>query len=548
MSAPSTDPEGVDAEIRELLVDAGLYGADSTAPSAEPARPARGVGEGHRRVWPAVTLLVAVAAGMRLYNIDRAYDFFIDEVTYTGIAHNLATGHGLTLYGQPFYLHPPAGFVVLAAGMLLTGTHGQIDQLLLHLRLVTALAGALSCGLAYALVRRTGARRAALATGLLLAVDPFIIQYDSQVMLESLAQLAAVTALLALAVGLTSDRAAVSRRALVGAGLAAGLTMATKETFGLVIIATLVAMWVTGWVLPRAEAGRLALIGLGAYLVVTLGGAWFWGGLGAWFADKVHGVERLVGLAQDTGFNAPTTHVTLASRITANIGQFGTTYLLLGLGGLATLGLLSQLRPWRAEWAEATGRERVVLAVAMWSFCACAYLGYAIALGSLEEQMFYIMVLPVVACLCLWVERRATSWRRPVRRLAAAGLVSLLALNLSIWVTVRTTRDDAYEQFLTWERGNIRPGTVMSVTEFTAQFLVNDAVLGEWASISEMRAHHVDYVLIVTNLVQQGYGLGTPSTLAALERTAPLVFEAHSRGEGDLRLYDVRALTGGSGS
>ncbi len=546
MSAPPTGPQRIDAEIREVLEEAGLRGGDPVAPTAEPDRPDREA-RGRRRVWPAVAVVV-VSAGLRLYHVDRAYDFFIDEVTYTTIARNLATGHGLSLYGQPFYLHPPAGFLVLATGMLLTGTHGQIDQLLLHLRLVTALAGALSCGVAYALVRRTGARRAALATGLILAIDPFVIQYDSQVMLESLAQLAAVTALLGVAVALTSDRSVVSRRALAGAGVAAGLTMATKETFGLVIIATLLVMWATGWVVPRLQAQRLVVTGLGTYLVVTISGALAWGGLGPWFADKFHGVERLVGIAQDTGFNAPTTHVTLTSRITANLGQFGTTYLLLGLGGLATLALLSQLRPWRAGWADATGRERAVLAVTMWSFCACAYLAYAIVLGSLEEQMFYIMVLPVVACLCLWVQRRARTWHRPMRRLAAAALVALLALNLSIWVSVRTTPDDAYEQFLTWERANIRPGTVVSVTEFTAQFLITNAVLGEWASIPEMRAHHVDYVLIVTNLVAQGYGLGTPATLATLERRAPLVFEAHSRGEGELRLYDVRGLTGGSGA
>ena len=93
------------------------------------------------------------------------------------------------------------------------------------------------------------------------------------------------------------------------------------------------------------------------------------------------------------------------------------------------------------------------------------------------------------------------------------ALAALVVVDLGIWGSVHTTRSDAYEQFLVWERAHIVPGQVVSVTEYTAQFMITNAVLGEWPSLSEMRAHHVDYVLIVTNLVEQGYGLGTPTTL-----------------------------------
>jgi len=262
----------------------------------------------------------------------------------------------------------------------------------------------------------------------------------------------------------------------------------------------------------------------------------------------VHGVERLVGLAQDTGFNAPTTHVTLASRLTANLAVFGTTYLLLFLGGLATLALLRGLKPWRGDWGNrARPHDRAVLVVAAWAFVASAYLGYAIAFGSLEEQMFYIMALPVIACLCLWVESRFPGWRSVTRVLALLTLTAVMVVNLAIWTSVRSQPDNTYEQFLVWERANLPPGSVVSVTEFTAQFMIDDARLGQWPTRAEMHDHHVDYVLVVTTLIQQGYGLATPATLADLRAHAPLVFQAHARGGGSLELFDVRGQTGGSG-
>jgi 4-amino-4-deoxy-L-arabinose transferase-like glycosyltransferase len=519
---------------------AGATGSD-TSGSRPPA-------DNRRGAWRIAAVVALVAAAVRLFAVTRAYDIFIDEITYSRIASNLAGGHGLTLYGQPFYLHPPAGFVLLALGVVVTGGgHGPIDQVVLHLRTVTALVGALSCATAYLLLRRAGTRRAALGAALLLAVDPFVVQYDSQVMLESLAQAGAVLTMALVAVGLTSSGPDVRRRALAGAGLAAAVTMCTKETFGLVVMGTLLVLWATGWVVTRREGRRMVATAFGGYLAVTVSAALVWGGIGPWWADKVHGVERLVGLAQDTGFNAPSTHVTLVSRITANLGQFGTTYLLLGLGGLATLALIRRLAPWRSDWIQFGPRPRVVLLVALWSFTACAYLGYAIAFGSLEEQMFYIMTLPVIANLCVWADLRAPAWRPQGRRLVLLALAALVVVDLGIWGSVHATRSDAYEQFLVWERAHIAPGQVVSVTEYTAQFMITNAVLGEWASLPEMRAHHVDYVLIVTNLVEQGYGLGTPATLRTLEAEAPLVFATNARGEGSLRLYDVRGLTGGSG-
>ena len=76
----------------------------------------------------------------RLIAIDTAYDLFIDEITYTNIAINVAHGHGVTLYGQPFDLHPPAGFGLFGLAILVFGFHGGTESVLFNLRHVAAVA------------------------------------------------------------------------------------------------------------------------------------------------------------------------------------------------------------------------------------------------------------------------------------------------------------------------------------------------------------------------------------------------------------------------
>jgi hypothetical protein len=85
----------------------------------------------------------------------------------------------------------------------------------------------------------------------------------------------------------------------------------------------------------------------------------------------------------------------------------------------------------------------------------------------------------------------------------------------------------------------------VAVTEFTAEFIWTKRVVdGEWHTIPSLVKNHVDYVLLSTNLVNQGYGLGKPQFLHYLQKHAKVVFQANGPAEGSLILYDVRAFTG----
>jgi Dolichyl-phosphate-mannose-protein mannosyltransferase len=491
-------------------------------------------------------LLFGLALALRLFELRRSYDVFIDEVTYTRLGMNVAHGAGVTLYGQPFNLHPPTVFALFAGVISAFGLHGSVEQTLFQLRTVTAVCGAVVPVAVFLLLNRAVSRRVALAAGLVLALDPFAIFYDSRVMLEAPAQMgvAAFFAFVALAICTTSSR---RRTWLIwAAGVSGAFAVTSKETFGMVVVVTLATLTVTGWVLERRHTLKILGVTAAGYCLAVLGDSMS-GGIGTWWTAKYDDVLRLIGVHQETGFNAPTTHVTLLSRVFANASQYATTYAILALGALAAVGLILRLRPWR-NGNLLSGPDRVLTLLSIWTLAAAGYLAYATLFGSIEEQMYYILLAPAVASLAAWLaiaggrgsDRRQRVWRR----VAVALLALTVIVDSVVWVSVHTRPDNEYQTMLAWEAAHVPAGSVIAVDDYTGQFLIQNAVLGQWDTIAELIAHHVQYVLLSTSLVKQGYGLGSPAFMDTLDEHARIAFEVNGPSEGSLRLYDVTAITG----
>jgi hypothetical protein len=68
--------------------------------------------------------------------------------------------------------------------------------------------------------------------------------------------------------------------------------------------------------------------------------------------------------------------------------------------------------------------------------------------------------------------------------------------------------------------------------------------LGQWSSVTALITHHVDYVLLSTTLVSEGYGIGSPGFEHYLETHAKIAWEATGPTSGALILFDVRSITG----
>ena len=97
---------------------------------------------------------------------------------------------------------------------------------------------------------------------------------------------------------------------------------------------------------------------------------------------------------------------------------------------------------------------------------------------------------------------------------------------------------------LGWEAVHVPPTAVVSATEVLSQFLLPTGIIGQWSTVPELKAHHVDFVIVNLSLVDQGYGLADPSFERLLQRHGHLVFEANGPTDISLRIYDVQSIAG----
>jgi glycosyltransferase involved in cell wall biosynthesis len=525
-------------------------------PGPPPVNAAPPVGRKRRRppaaLWYSAGAF-ALALVLRLVFIHRSYDLFIDEVSYAEVGRNIADGSGLILDGHPFHLHPPLLFALIALLVKLTGTHGGLAYTAIDLRPLDAFFGALDCAAVTGFLMFLVRRRLAIAAGLLLALDPFLVSYDSRLLLEAPAMAGAAIGMLLLAVAAETGRAETRIGLIAGFCFAAAIV--TKETYGFVSVAPLVILIVAQ---PgpqrrvRTQALATAVAGYGCYLA----GIVLTGQSSGWFAQQTGGLSRLLGRTQITGFNQPHS-VSFLSRLLANFTSFVVPYSLIGVGSLAAGWLLLRWLRYPALRAVHPGTTTV----AVWCACGAAELAYAMVGGTLEEQMFYPLLVTGVACSAVAAEEflrhdpRPVRWRiadgagrrrrHATRWVAVAAVVTFFAataVDLDVWVRVHTTPDNTYVRMLAWSRQEIPNGSTVSVTDDASQFIMSGVRLGRWSTEPALVANRVDYVLISTTLVDQGYGIATPAFAGLLEKRARLVFDAAGPTMGHLRVYDVRQL------
>ncbi|MEU4245031.1 glycosyltransferase [Actinoplanes sp. NPDC026619] len=506
-----------------------------------PAIPGQGRRIARLAVLPLAMFLIALA--VRLVAIGQAYDIFVDEVSYVGVARNLATGGGLTLNGGPFNLHPPGFFLVLAGVFRVVGMDTGVDALVLTARPVAAVAGSIGCAATTLLLVRIVRMPIAVGAGLLLALDPFVLRFDSRVMLEAPAMAWASLGMVVLTVRPRRTRTGVAWGIL--AGLFCGASILTKEWYVFVTAVPLVLLlFTTDRVQRRMRLSALMTI-VAAYAGYVLSMVAL-GSFSPWWAEKASGLARVAGAVQATGFNQPGTE-SLSSRLIANLTSFGASYALIAVGGLATAALVVARRrqPW--QFLPAGGGGSVVLALGVGAF---AFIAYAVGFGTLEEQMFYpVMVTSIVITAAgLEVAIRSSVGRRvALRRKILTGFAGIAAFvvfagDAGIWATVRTYPDNTYQELLAWAPTGIPDGSTVSATEDVAQFVLTGVRLGQWADLPSLKANKVDFVIVATELADRGYGHARVTFVAALDDAAPVVFTAHGRTMGDLRVYDVRRL------
>ena len=223
-------------------------------------RPACGLG------WPVLLTLFAIAAAWRLLHLRVAADaglfegLFLDSQYYANVAHAIRAGAADAKH--PYLLSPLYPYVLA----LFTSTAGELAAG--SVRIMQAIAGAISCALAADIACRVADRRVGILTGLIAAVYGPLLYFDSRILVAGLQGLFVTLALWCLVVRDMRPCSRLQPIALLGAGASLGLSAALRPT-SLAVLAAVVAVL---WLASHRELRRHAR-GLLLRTALLLGGA-----------------------------------------------------------------------------------------------------------------------------------------------------------------------------------------------------------------------------------------------------------------------------------
>jgi 4-amino-4-deoxy-L-arabinose transferase-like glycosyltransferase len=445
---------------------------------------------------------------VRALGLKTANDVFIDEVTYASFADQIAHGQLPNTDGDPFFLHPPLSFVLNALVERVFGFTGDAMSLALQLRWTNAVLGAASVVVAYFVVRRLAGAGPALVAALVLVTDPFVLRQDGRVMIEPLAGLLVLTGWLLVLRALDHEPGPERTRRALLAGLVFGVALVTKDMTAAFTLLPLVVAGMWKKTLPWRSIGTV-LIAVPLPYLVWLAVVWANGLLGDFAEQKSVGVLRMVGVIQETGFNA-VPDASLANRLIDMVTRFGTSYVLLGVCALAGLVAAFSAAPVR----------RLVGLMALFA----GLLGvYCVVAGAAEEQFGYYVVLAALmatpVALLELVARR--SWlRRPI----VALVVLFVLAGAVLGVQARTATDDGLVEARAYLQA-LPAGSRVGLTSVTGEFaLLPHDDWWIWPSLTSLAGNDAQYVLTQSQPLSQGYGYAAPQLLDWLAANATPVF------------------------
>ncbi|GAA1973344.1 phospholipid carrier-dependent glycosyltransferase [Kitasatospora viridis] len=488
-----------------------------------------------------LTALVAavaflVTAGLRLIRIGSSGDLFIDELIYRQVGHSAAQGGFPQSGGAPFFLHPPAFFYLEAGWEKLFGYSSDTVTAVYGMRPLNALFAAGTAALIVVLVMRvTRSPLAASVGAALFALDPYAIRQNDRVMLETSLMFWVLAGLLVLLplIDLPNPRRARGRA--VCAGLLFGVALLTKDEAVLLTLLPL-ALAVLLRLAPRRRllllTGAVAIAPYACYVALIA----VTGHFGQFWTAKTSGISRLAGLTQSTGFNAQGAP-SLTGRLAAEATTYGSSYLLLAAGPVALLLLLHR-------------GSRVHRMLSVFYGCSALALGYALAIGTLEEQALYLLLVPTTLLVAVALPvLRGDAASHPLRRVARVCGAGLLAVALTgsaaAYTYNRVTPDDGYARLLTYLEANVPAGSPISAPDggatagVTSWALQGRYPVGDWLTLQQRQQAGAQYLVVPWQVIDQGYGAAAPADVHALAAQGTLLFSFHGRTYGQLALYRI---------
>ncbi|MFF7790421.1 phospholipid carrier-dependent glycosyltransferase [Streptomyces sp. NPDC007991] len=483
------------------------------------------------RLWAVAGSAALLTGVVRVLGFGRSADVWVDEVYYWHIGHSVKAGGFPRYRGDLFFLHPPGFFYLEGTWERLFGWRPDVISGVYEMRLLNALlASVTAVVLVLLVVRLTKSMWAAVAVGLLFALDPFVLRLNQRVLIETSMTLWLLLGyLVLLPLAQRQQPARAYRRAAAG-GLLFGLAVLTKDVAALITVLPLLVASVFAWPLRRRSLPLLAAGCATVPYAIYVGVVAAAGHFDVFWTVKTLGIERLLGHVQATGFHARGSPP-LSQRIVEELTNFGSTYVLLALGIPALVVLLRRGGP--AQHL-----------MALWYLSAGFATAYAVLKGTLEEEVTYLVLVPtmvIVAMAAVQLHQRRTRHRRRVS-FPVAGMVLALALALT-WSSVSYARgraqpDDGYAQMRQYMVEHLPADSPVISTSSSVDLILDDRYrVGQWLEPQDRARAKVSYMVVPWRLVEQGYSWFTPRQVHSLTRQGALLFSFKGRTYGTIAVY-----------
>ncbi len=502
--------------------------------------------------WLLVVVLALLAFGAVVWQLDKAPDVFTDEILYTRAGIRVA-GEGALVWdnGEPLFVHPPLYFLVEGAYLWLTAdpagavqVPGDIFAWVYHTRYLNALFAGLTAATLYLLGWRLRGSWLGLFLAALFILDPFGVRINRRAMLETLAML---LTLMGMAVLLTGGERLRPARAML-AGLLLGLALLTKElTFTAPVAVFAFGLWELrqgrGDNETRRGGGRARgrtgpLVSLSPCVPALVAGLTYglfplWAATTGRWERFVHvkglSLIRLLGLAQLSGWNRP--GVSLADFLLRRLTDYGSSYLLLGLGGAAVLWLLLRQHRDRAGWL-----------LGLWGLVLYSFFAFTTLVGTGNDQFFYLLLVPAML-LVGYASYGFRNSESAIRKVAVGLLLALLLLYNAgrWWITYGARQDNGYWQLRAYVEKHLPAGEPLNASGDAIKFkyFFPDRPITDAATPEEARTEGVRYFVLAPKDIRGRYGRITPELAAWVMAEGEQLFAVPGDSYGDIFLYRV---------
>lgn len=504
---------------------------------------------------------VATTVAARLYNLNRSYEVFGDEISYLRLGQSVMEHLRVELYGSAFLLHPPGFFFVEALWFRLFPLRGTLVQEIYSARYLNVALAVVSVVALYYAVRAVSGAGAGFVAAFLFALDPYVIRTNSRLFIETAAVMWVLLGLAVILPAIMHEKRATRPRLAVAAA-AFGLAILTKDVAVFISVVPLLVCAALGWGLAR-RASLAVAAGAAVPYVIYVGIIAGVGLFPEFLDDKLFGGMRLLGVLQVTGFHKAGS-VSFTDALAQQLVSLASTYAMLVAGWLFATTFLLVARVKRRNG------NRLIAAFLL---SVGALSVYVIFIGTLEDQMFYFpLILDVLgvavalAQLPEWLRTRSTraaarlsetAARRPravaplemlwwtararasavAPAVAAVCIASLIAFSTIAWFRTHTTPDDGYEQMLAWAH-NLPVGTSIATTNDVQSFILADRFrTGVWSTPQTVCANNATYVVLSEKMLDNGYSMATPEFAAWLSANATVVYSTHTPSLGLLIVY-----------